>query len=303
MYRSQYDSDTTTWSPQGRLIQVEYATEAVKQGSISLGLRNENEVVLVALKRSPGKLASYQKKILPVDKHIGVAIAGLTSDARVLNSFMRSEALTERLTFGRSISLYRLSHAVADKMQGNTQYYGGRPYGVGLLLGGVDETGPHLYECSPSGHVYEFYGMAIGARSQPARTYLEKEAEAFKVCDKDELIYHGLAALQDSLVQDMSLTSMNVSVCLIQRSLGLHVLTEEELEPYLAILEERRPRLVVRDILMQTSDSGERGGDGNDGSGNGDGGDGSGGNGDGGGGAETEPHSSVTPPMSSMEVD
>lgn len=85
MFRTQYDGDVVTWSPQGRLFQVEYACEAVKQGSIALGLRNNTHVVLIGLKKSPGDLASaYQKKIISIDTHCGVAISGLTSDARVL---------------------------------------------------------------------------------------------------------------------------------------------------------------------------------------------------------------------------
>ena len=60
MFRNQYDTDVTVWSPQGRLHQVEYATEAVNQGYVCLGVRNENFVVLAALKRSPNDLAANQ---------------------------------------------------------------------------------------------------------------------------------------------------------------------------------------------------------------------------------------------------
>lgn len=100
-FRNTYDSDNTVFSPQGRLHQVEYALEAVKQGSAVVGLRSKTHAVFLALKvwlvrcildgwilipdqRSPNELASYQKKILRIDDHCGVAIAGLTSDARVL---------------------------------------------------------------------------------------------------------------------------------------------------------------------------------------------------------------------------
>ena len=79
-----YDSDITVISPQGRLFQMEYAMEAMKQGAASVGVSSSTHVVLCAIKRTPGELASYQKKLIPIDDHIGVAIAGLTSDARVL---------------------------------------------------------------------------------------------------------------------------------------------------------------------------------------------------------------------------
>ena len=84
MFRNTYDSDNTVFSPQGRLHQVEYALEAIKQGSAVVGLRSKTHAVLVALKRAPSELASYQRKMLKIDSHMGIGFAGLTSDARVL---------------------------------------------------------------------------------------------------------------------------------------------------------------------------------------------------------------------------
>lgn len=84
MFRNQYDNDVTVWSPQGRIHQIEYAMEAVKQGSATVGLKSKTHAVLVALKRAQSELAAHQKKILHVDNHIGISIAGLTADARLL---------------------------------------------------------------------------------------------------------------------------------------------------------------------------------------------------------------------------
>ena len=84
MFRSQYDTDVTMWSPQGRLHQVEYAREAVNQGSASLGLVSKKFVVIAALKRSTSELASYQQKIFRIDDHMGISISGLTADGRSL---------------------------------------------------------------------------------------------------------------------------------------------------------------------------------------------------------------------------
>jgi len=115
MFRNSYDSDSTTFSPQGRLHQVEYALEAVKQGSAAVGLRSNTHVVLLALKRSTGELASYQKKLIRIDDHIGIAIAGLTSDARVLSNFMRQQAMTERMLYARPIPVGRVVGSIADR--------------------------------------------------------------------------------------------------------------------------------------------------------------------------------------------
>ncbi|KAA1466006.1 20S proteasome subunit [Dentipellis sp. KUC8613] len=241
MFRNTYDSDNTVFSPQGRLHQVEYALEAVKQGSAAIGLRSKTHSVLLALKRSTGDLASYQQKMFRIDDHVGIAIAGLTSDARVLSNFMRQQAMSSRMVFNRPVPVNRLVSAIADstsspcpslpsltcskygiwetddgaEAQVNTQEYGRRPYGVGFLVIGQDHTGPHLYEFSPSGTSFEYYAISIGARSQSAKTYLEKHYESFADCSLEDLIRHGLHALRETLQQDKELTPANTSIGII----------------------------------------------------------------------------------------
>lgn len=162
--------------------------------------------------RNAEELSSYQKKLFPIDSHVGIAIAGLTSDARVLSNFMKQQCLGHRLTYGRDMPLRSLVEMIGEKAQINTQHYGKRPYGVGLLVAGVDDKGPHLFEFQPSGMTEEMVAFAIGARSQMARTYLERNVGNFAGCDKEQLIKHGLRALKESLVQDRELTVENTSV-------------------------------------------------------------------------------------------
>ncbi|RYP05560.1 hypothetical protein DL764_003737 [Monosporascus ibericus] len=224
MFRNNYDNDSVTFSPQGRIFQVEYAAEAVKQGSVVVGLTSKTHAVLVAIKRAnlranphppqrnAEELSSYQKKLFAVDEHVGLAIAGLTSDARVLSNFMKQQCLSQRLTYDRAMPVGTLVSLIGDKAQTNTQHYGKRPYGVGLLVAGVDDAGPHLFEFQPSGLTQEMVACAIGARSQMARTYLEKNIDAFAACGRDELVRHGLRALKETLVQDRELTVENTSV-------------------------------------------------------------------------------------------
>ncbi|RKP24667.1 nucleophile aminohydrolase [Syncephalis pseudoplumigaleata] len=233
MFRNQYDSDITVWSPQGRLHQVEYALEAVKQGSAAVGLRSKTHAVLVAVKRTPGDLASYQKKLIRIDDHMGIAIAGLTSDARVISNYMRTEAMRSKMLFERPLPVGRIVSALADKAQVNTQHYGGRPYGVGLLVIGADETGPHLFECSPSGNNFEYYAMAIGSRGQSAKTYLERQYESFADAALDKLIHEGLKALQATLQQDKSLDVKNASVAYVGVDVPFTVVEGEALAPHL----------------------------------------------------------------------
>jgi 20S proteasome subunit alpha 6 len=125
---------------------------------------------------------------------------------------MKQQSLSSRLTYGRAIPLERLVSSIGDRAQTNTQHYGKRPYGVGLLVAGVDETGPHLFEFQPSGMTQEMVACAIGARSQMARTYLERHLESFEKASREELVKHGLRALKESLAQDKELTVENCSV-------------------------------------------------------------------------------------------
>ncbi|KAF9639763.1 putative proteasome component protein [Lasiodiplodia theobromae] len=220
MFRNNYDNDSVTFSPQGRIFQVEYAQEAVKQGSVVVGVVSKTHVVLAAIKasnsavlqRNAEELSSYQKKIIPVDSHYGVALAGLASDARVLSNFMKQQSLASRLTYDRAIPLAEITSRIGDRAQSNTQHYGKRPYGVGLLIAGVDQKGPHLFEFQPSGVTQEMAACGIGARSQMARTYLERNLDEFEGSSREELIKHALRALKESLSQDKELTVDNTSI-------------------------------------------------------------------------------------------
>jgi Proteasome subunit/Proteasome subunit A N-terminal signature len=138
-----YDTDVTTFSPQGRLFQVEYAMEAVKQGSACVGATSKKFAVIAALKRSPGELASYQQKVYRLDEHMGLAMSGLTADGRSLVRYMRGECLNHKFVYGSPLQAERLISDVADKHQRATWSYVRRPYGVGLLVAAYDVSFNH----------------------------------------------------------------------------------------------------------------------------------------------------------------
>ena len=125
---------------------------------------------------------------------------------------MKQQSLASRLTYDRAIPLSEIVSRIADRAQTNTQQYGKRPYGVGLLIAGVDAKGPHLFEFQPSGVTQEMVACGIGARSQMARTYLERHFDDFEGASREELIKHALRALKESLSQDKELTVDNTSV-------------------------------------------------------------------------------------------
>lgn len=240
MFRNQYDHDVTVWSPQGRLFQLEYAMEAVKQGSATIGLKSNKYAVLVALKRAQNDLCDHQTKILPISQHCGLAMSGLTADGRSLCNFMRQECLNEDFVYSRNMELGRLLAIVGDKMQSPTQTYGRRPYGVGLLVAGFDESGPHIYETCPSANYFDCKAMAIGARSQSARTYIEKNLDQFgKTSDlgKDDLVKRGLEALRETLPSEQELNEKNVSIGIVGENHPFQVYDNEDVKKWLNMLD------------------------------------------------------------------
>ncbi|KAK6939485.1 Proteasome, subunit alpha/beta [Dillenia turbinata] len=229
MFRNQYDTDVTTWSPAGRLFQVEYAMEAVKQGSAAIGLRSKTHVVLACVNKANSELSSHQKKIFKVDDHIGVAIAGLTADGRVLSRYMRSECINYSFTYESPLPVGRLVVQLADKAQVCTQRSWKRPFGVGLLVGGLDESGAHLYYNCPSGNYFEYQAFAIGSRSQAAKTYLERKFESFMGSSRDDLIKDALFAIKETL-QGEKLKSSICTVAVLGVGEPFHILDQETVQ-------------------------------------------------------------------------
>merc|ERR1719231_449108 len=233
MFRNQYDTDCTTWSPAGRIHQIEYALEAVKQGSAAIGLRSDKIALVATLKRASSELSSHQKKIFKVDDNVGIAIAGLVADARVLAKYMRTECINHRYTYDEPMQVNRLVLKVADKSQIGTIRAGHRPYGIGLLVAGADATGPHLFETQPSGQYFEYKAWAIGARSQAGRTYLEKHFEEFAALELDQLIVHALSALRETLATGTELTSANAAVGFVSQDQTFTILEDDAIKAYL----------------------------------------------------------------------
>merc|ERR1712176_945880 len=124
----------------------------------------------------------------------------------VLADYMRDECLNHKFVFGKPMNVGRLVTQIADKSQQKTQSSSKRPYGVGLLVAGIDEKGPHLFQTCPSGAFYEYHAMAIGGRSTSAKTYLEKHFEAFAECGVEQLVQHAVEAMNKTTGSDQELS-------------------------------------------------------------------------------------------------
>ena len=196
MQKSLYDQSTLTWSPQGRLYQVEYAMEAVNQGNLLIGVKSNTHVVLVGFKSAPNeKLSYFPEKLFKVSNHIGVGIAGLTPDGRLLYQYMKNQCLNYNYTFNADYPIEKLVNKIAEKSQLKTQRgESKRPYGVGLLIAGYDRTGPRLFRTCPSANFYEYNCVAIGSRCQAATSFLENNLEKLPRMSLNDLIKIALEA-------------------------------------------------------------------------------------------------------------
>lgn len=169
-----YDRAITLFSPDGRLLQVEYAKKTVKQGSTALGIVTKDAVILLADKRIVDKLIVTEsvEKIFEVDTHIGATASGIISDARILIDEARVKAQQHKITYGTPIDVLTIVKRVADIKQMFTQSGGLRPFGVSILFGGVNAGKPILFETDPTGIYFEYLASVIGEGEQIIEEYL-----------------------------------------------------------------------------------------------------------------------------------
>jgi 20S proteasome subunit alpha 5 len=232
--RSEYDRGVNTFSPEGRLFQVEYAIEAVKLGSTAVGIKTNQGVVLAVEKRLTSILLepSSVEKIMEVDSHIGAAMSGLIGDARTLVDHARLEAQNHRFTYDEPIGVEALTQSVCDLALGfgegsddNKKKQMSRPFGVALLMAGHDEKGPQLYFSDPSGTYLLFKAKAIGAGSEGAQSTLqEKFRDDMTLLDAEDLAFEILKQVMEDKVSNSNIEMATVT------AQGYHLFTADELD-------------------------------------------------------------------------
>ncbi len=235
-----YDRAITIFSPEGKLYQVEYAFEAVRKGWSTIGIRTNTASVIVAEKRLLTPLMDIEgiEKILIVDEHVGMSFAGFGFDGRVLIDYARLAAIRHRMLYGEPIDIEYLTKLVGDVEQLYTQHGGVRPFGVALIVAGLDDKGPRLFMTEPSGQYFSYYAVGIGVGGQGINDYLAKHYK--KDLSRDEAIKLGLEAL--AKVSEEKITPQKVEIGFIDvETKRFRKLTAEEIEKYLSMLEEQGP--------------------------------------------------------------
>ncbi|WP_255167266.1 archaeal proteasome endopeptidase complex subunit alpha [Natrononativus amylolyticus] len=237
-----YDRGITIFSPDGRLYQVEYAREAVKRGTASIGIRTEGGVVLAVDKRisSPLLEESSVEKIHKADDHIGIANAGHVADARQLIDFARRQAQVNHLRYGEPIGVESLTKEITDHIQQYTQVGGARPFGVALIVGGIENGEPRLFETDPSGTPYEWKALAVGAERGELQGYLEENY------DEEADLDGGIALALDALA------SVNEG-SMLPREVGLATI-DVETERFEQFDDDRIEEYLVENDLLDEGD-------------------------------------------------
>jgi proteasome alpha subunit len=227
-----YDRAITVFSPDGRLFQVEYAREAVKRGTTTVGLKFKDGVVLIVDKRISSHLIEPNsiEKIFTIDYHIGCATSGLVADARTLIDRARLDAQINEITYDEKIQIKTLVKRICDFKQTYTQYGGVRPFGTALLIAGVDETGPRLFSTDPSGALMEYKASSEGAGRSGAMAYFE---EHFKEnLPYEDAVIMGIKALHKGTEGKLNPDAIEIGV--VKKGVQFHILEQEESKKYVS---------------------------------------------------------------------
>lgn len=227
-----YDRAITIFSPEGRLYQVEYALELVKRGAPIVGVASSEGVVLSANETPENRLENpeYFRKIFQLDEHVGAAIAGLSSDARVLISQSRMFCQSNRLLYDEPVDIEVLTRRIGDQAQVYTQHAGVRPFGVSMICVGVDNLGPRVFTVDPSGSYRGYKATAVGRKSDEANKLLdEKYKDEITLGDATKLAVDAIKTASDG-----DITAEIVKVALVPvKTKVFRRLSIEEVKEYI----------------------------------------------------------------------
>jgi proteasome alpha subunit len=226
-----YDQLITMFSPDGRLLQVEYAVEAVNRGANVLGISCPEGIVLGAEEHLQTELQdpNFGWKIHEVDDHVGAAVVGLASDARILIDQARMYAQINRLTYDEPLDVEVLTKRIGDLEQLYTQHAGVRPFGASIIFGGVDKTGNRLFATDPSGSYRAYRTVALGYGREVVEAILNEEYhESLKL---NEAIKLAVKCLVKAIEAKREKLTVRIAV-ISSETKRFTMLTSEEIKPY-----------------------------------------------------------------------
>ncbi|XP_065164904.1 proteasome subunit alpha type-7-1 [Atheta coriaria] len=236
---ARYDRAITVFSPDGHLLQVEYAQEAVRKGSTAVGVRGAEVVVLGVEKKSVAKLQEERtvRKICLLDDHVVMAFAGLTADARILINRAQIECQSHKLTVEDPVTLEYITRYIAGLKQKYTQSNGRRPFGISCLIGGFDFDGvPHLYQTEPSGIYYEWKANATGRSAKTVKEFLEKYYSEEEMKTENGTVKLAIRALLEVVQSGQK----NLEIAVMRRGQPMQMLDVDTIEQYVVQIEKEK---------------------------------------------------------------
>ena len=234
-----YDRAITVFSPDGRLYQVEYAMETVRRGTIAVGVKCKDGIV-IAVEEKPRKLqiSETAQKIFQIDDHVGVAAAGYIPDARSQVDNARFFSQSNKMIYDEPVEVETIAKHLADQCQQFTQYAGVRPFGVALIIGGVVNKTPQLYLTDPSGTYISYDAIAIGANSDQVTDFLEKTYKNDLSLDDAS----ALAAAGIYLSSEDKEGTTHIRMAQIKTETGLYeIVSDEQIGNYAKAAKEKYP--------------------------------------------------------------
>uniref|UniRef100_A0A0V0G3X1 Proteasome subunit alpha type n=3 Tax=Triatominae TaxID=70999 RepID=A0A0V0G3X1_TRIDM len=231
MGSERYSFSLTTFSPSGKLVQIEYALAAVAAGAPSIGIKASNGVVLATENKYKSILYEEHtiRKVETITDHIGMVYSGMGPDYRLLVKRARKMAQQYKLIYGERIPTPQLVQRVAMVMQEYTQSGGVRPFGVSLLICGWDDGKPTLFQCDPSGAYFAWKATAMGKNFINGKTFLEKRYS--ETLELDDAVHTAILTLKEGFEGQMTADNIEVGVC---DEAGFRVLDPNTVRDYLA---------------------------------------------------------------------
>lgn len=186
-----YDLSATTYSPDGRIFQIDYAQKCCDNAPTCLAICCKDGIILATQKPKLSKMLVHgtNKRAYAINRTAGCCFTGLIPDGRNVMNRAREEATSYKGGYGHVIPGYMLAERIGSYMHQHTLYYSVRPIGTAILIGAVDEKKKmSLFSIDPSGHVQKWIGRAVGKGRQLGNTEIEKLDLKTLTC-KDSLFH------------------------------------------------------------------------------------------------------------------
>ncbi|KAH3766271.1 Proteasome subunit alpha type-2-A [Pelomyxa schiedti] len=234
MHSDYYDFSLTTFSPSGKLVQIEYALNAMTSGGTALGIKAKNGVVIATEKKLPPLMDhTTVQKISLLTENVGMVYAGMGPDSRVLARKGRKAAQRYKLVYDEDIPCSQMVKELAAVMQEFTQSGGVRPFGVSLLIAGYDHSGTQLYQVDPSGSFWGWKASAIGKNMANAKTFLEKRYH--EDMELEDAINTAILTLKEGFEGQMTENNIEIGV-ISDDTRTFRVLTQAQTKDYLDLI-------------------------------------------------------------------